>query len=240
MRLLPALGSLLILAAAPARAAQEVDLYLMEVRPYTIDSPEKKGMVGDVVLEALRRTGYQPKIVVVPSPRALLIVPTLENTLIIPLARLRERDADFTWIARIMTVERAFFSLDKKVKSFAEAKANFSLIGVARGSAGYRILLDQGFGKEQLVEVNQGAMAPRMLRAKRFDAWYSPVLEAQALQKEVGGPAFVAGVPLGSTEQYLGCSKICDETMVSRLAGALRSMQKEGVVQKIISTYQQN
>jgi polar amino acid transport system substrate-binding protein len=231
---------LLAVLAIPVRAETEVELYLMEVKPYTIDSPEQKGMVGDVVLEAMRRAGYRARIVVVPSPRALLTVVKSENTLIIPLARLKERESDFTWIARVMTVERAFFTLDKSVASFAEAKNKFKLIGVARASAGYQILLDHGFGKEQLLEVNQGVIAPKMLRAGRFDAWYNPVLEAQALQDEVGGRRFVRSRLLGSTAQYLACSKICDEVMVTRLADAVREMQKDGSAEKIISSYLQH
>jgi polar amino acid transport system substrate-binding protein len=228
---------LLSILAVPSRAGQQVEIYLMEVKPYTIDAPDRKGMVGDIVLEAMRRAGYEPRIMVVPSPRALLTVENSENTLIIPLARLKERETNYTWIARVMTVERAFFTLDKKINSFAEAKERFKLIGVARASAGYQILLDHGFGKEQLLEVNQGLSALKMLKAERFDAWYSPVLEAQTLQDEAGGPRFVMGESLGSTGQYLGCSKMCDAAMVARLAGAIKDMQKDGSAEKIISSY---
>jgi polar amino acid transport system substrate-binding protein len=224
---------------APAMAVEDINIYLMEVKPYTIDAPEKKGIVGDVVLEAMRRAGYRPNIIVVPSPRALLLVPDLQNTLIIPLARLKEREADFTWIARVTNVDRAFFTLDKKVNSFAEAKASFKSIGVSRGSAGLRILLDQGFDKAQIAEVDQGVTAVKMLQAERFEAWYNPIREAQDLEKEAGAPAFVMSPPLGPTEQYLGCSKRCDETLVRRLAEEIKEMRQEGIIKKIVASYRE-
>jgi len=222
---------------APARAIEDVSLYLMEVKPYTIDSPEKKGIVGDVVLEAMRRAGYRAKIIVMPVPRALLLVPNMQNALIVPLARLEEREANFTWIARVINSERTFFTLGGKVNSFAEANANFKSIGVTRGSAGFQILLHQGFEISKLKQVNQGVTAAKMLNAGRFDAWYSSIHEEQQLEKDAAVRPFVMSVPLGKTEEYLGCSKRCDQTMVDRLSETIVEMQKDGSVKKIIAAY---
>lgn len=222
---------------ASAVSAQEVTMYVMEVPPYAMDTPQQKGMLGDVVLEAMRRSGYQARLVVVPSPRALAAVPTMTDTLIIPLARTKDRESKFTWIAHVLNVERAFFTLDRKVGSFAEAKAAFKSIGVARASAGYYILLEQGFDPEQVQVLNQGVSAAKMLQSRRIDAWYNPVLEAELLQREAGGPPFAMSTMLGSTEQYLGCSKVCDPNLVAALSGAIKAMQKDGSAQKIINSY---
>lgn len=229
-------GVLLALAAS-AVSAQDVTLYVMDVPPYAMDTPQHKGMVGDVVLEAMRRTGYQAKLVVVPSPRALAAVPTMTDTLIIPLARTRDRESSYTWIAHVLNVERAFYTLDRKVNSFAEAKAVFKSIGVARASAGYRILMEQGFDPEQVQVVNQGVSAAKMLQSRRIDAWYNPVLEADALQREAGGPPFVMSTLLGPTEQYLACSKVCDPKLVSTLSNAIKAMQRDGTAQKMMGSY---
>ena len=222
---------------ASALWAQEVTLYLMDVPPYAMDNPQQKGMLGDVTLEAARRAGLQPKIVVVPSPRALMEVPKLEDTLIIPLARLKDREPHYTWIAHIVDVERAFYTRDKKIDSFEQARTGLQAIGVSRGSAGYLILLEQGFSKEQLVEVNQGTSAPRMLMLGRIDAWYNPVLEAERLQAEIGRDRLVMGKPLGITGQYLACSKRCNPDLVNRLSRAVREMQKDGTLKKLIGAY---
>lgn len=222
---------------ASAVSAQEVTMYVMEVPPYAMDAPQQKGMLGDIVLEAMRRSGYQARLVVVPSPRALAAVPTMTDTLIIPLARTKDRESKFTWIAHILNVERAFFTLDRKVGSFAEAKAAFKSIGVARASAGYSILLEQGFDPEQVQVLNQGVSAAKMLQSRRIDAWYNPVLEAELLQREAGGPPFVMSTMLGSTEQYLACSRVCAPNLVVGLSSAIKAMQKDGSAQKIINSY---
>lgn len=236
MRVCALLMGLLALGISPLQA-QEVNLYLMEVPPYAMDTPQGKGMLGDVVMEAARRAGLQPKIVVVPSPRALMEVPKLDDTLIIPLARLKDREAHYTWIAHIVDVERAFYTRDKKIDSFEQARTSLQAIGVSRGSAGYLILLEQGFSKEQLIEVNQGASAAKMLALGRLDAWYNPVLEAERLQAEIGKERLVMGKPLGTTGQYLACSKRCNPDLVNRLSHAIKDMQRDGSAKKLIGAY---
>lgn len=223
--------------AAGVPAATELPLYLMEVPPITLNQPERKGMVGDVTLEALRRAGYAHRLVVLPSPRALATVPLLRDTLIIPLARLGSREQSFTWIAEIMQVERAFFTRERRIQSFAEARASLGRIAVSRATAGYSILLEQGFAPEQIVEVNQGLPALHMLQAGRVDAWYNPILEAQLLQREGTGRPLVMGAALGSTGQYLACSRHCDPELVRRLAAAVQGMREDGSLQRITGRY---
>lgn len=231
--------ALLLGLAAGALAAAELPLYLMEVPPITLNQPQRKGIVGDVTLEALRRAGYAHRLVVVPSPRALATVPLLRDTLIIPLARIASREQSFTWIAKIMQVERAFFTRERRIRSFAEARASLGHIAVSRGSAGYSILLEQGFAPAQIVEVNQGPSALHMLQAGRVDAWYNPILEAQLLQREGAGLRLVMGKPLGATGQYLACSRQCDPELVRRLARAVQEMRADGSLERIQARYLQ-
>jgi polar amino acid transport system substrate-binding protein len=209
----------------------------MEVPPLTVNTPDRKGIVGDIVLEAFHRSGYQVKIIVVPSPRAMQTVQQVDNLFIIPLARLPDREKRYTWIAPIMRVERAFFSVNKKVDSFDQARKSFKSIAVSRGTAGYNILLEHGFSKEQIVEVNQGVTAPKMLQAGHVDAWYNLVLESKILLKEVGGTPVLRGKAVGSTDQYLSCSKKCDSVVQAKLIETLKTMQADGTTKKIIARY---
>ena len=231
-----ALGALASLLAVVGQAAEELPLYLMEVPPITINQAERKGIVGDITLEALRRAGYAHQLVVVPSPRALALVPGLQDALIIPLARLPEREPQFTWIAEIMQVERAFYTRSRRLGSFAEARALRS-IAVSRGSAGHSILLARGFAPAQIVEVNQGPSALHMVRAGRVDAWYNPVLEAELLQRQEGGLHVVQSELLGSTAQYLACSRRCDRRLVKRLSAAVQGMRDDGSLEQIKAAY---
>ncbi|MES2317350.1 MAG: transporter substrate-binding domain-containing protein [Pseudomonadota bacterium] len=236
-----ALGLMLALVtSASPSAPAELPIYLMEVPPLTINAPERKGLVGDIVIEAIKRAGYQPRIIVVPNNRALTVVasPDMHDTLIIPLARLEEREPKYTWIAPIVKVNRGFFSTKRQVHSFDEARVSFTLIGVARGTAGISILHREGFDDKQIYELNQGEGALKMLMMGRIDAWYGPIAEGRAMLKAINAPDKVAiSSPLGPTFNYLGCSKICDPAIVARLAGALKEMEADGTSKAIRLKY---
>lgn len=226
-----------LLLPALACADTGAALYLMEVPPHTVNQPGKYGPAGDVVLEAMRRAGLQTRLIVEPSPRAMAKVHRGKDLLIIPLARIPERERHYTWIAPVARFQRAFFSLSHAAQSFADARLHFYSIAVARDTAGYHLLLAQGFPRAQLVVVNQGPTALRMLLAGRVDAWYNPVLEARQLQQELGSPPLQTSVNLGSSDNYLACSRICDPQLVAKLSASLQQMQSDGSLQKITARY---
>jgi polar amino acid transport system substrate-binding protein len=227
------------LSSGAARAA-EVTLYLMEVPPLTINEPGRKGIAGDLALAAIKRAGYTAKIVVVPSIRAMALIQSsiMRDVLIIPLARQKEREPNYTWIAPIVRVNRTFFSLGHKVASFDEARSVFRMVGVARGTAGVNILREQGFSERQIYEINDNDAGVRMLMARRFDAWYGPTLQFRAWLREADPLHQVqAGAPLGSTFNYMACSKICDAAMVERLAEAVDKLTRDGTAKAIEARY---
>jgi polar amino acid transport system substrate-binding protein len=227
-------------AAAAAPEPPELTIYLMEVPPLTINTPERKGLVGDIVFEAIQRAGYRPRLVVVPNNRALAVVagPDVRDTLIIPLARLDDREARYTWIAPIVKVNRAFFSMKPDIHSFDDARAAFGQVGVGRGTAGLTILTREGFPTNHIYELNQGEVALKMLLLGRIDAWYGPVAEGKAMLKIIRAADKVAvSTFVGSTFNYLGCSRSCDPALVARLAGALKDMDADGTSQAIRQKY---
>jgi polar amino acid transport system substrate-binding protein len=236
-------SGLAVLAAMtplPAMAAKEVTLYLMEVPPIAVNLPDRKGIGGDIALEALRRAGYTVRLEVVPSIRAMAIVQdaTTRDTLILPLARQTAREPNYSWIAPIAKVNRAFFTLDRKIQSFDEARATLHNIGVARGTAGLNILHEQGFAPNQVYELVDGITASRMLLAGRIDAWYGPELQFKEWLRTTDPQGRVkAGVSLGSTYNYLACSKTCDPAMRARLADEIDKMHKDGTVKTIEARY---
>ena len=230
---------MLALAGAPVPAA-EVSLYLMEVPPLTMNEPDRKGIVGDMVLEAMQRAGYQAKLEIMPNNRAMAQVQAADvrDALIIPLARLKEREPHYTWIAPVARVNRGFFSLQRKVASFDEARAAFKVIGVARGTAGLNILREQGFADSQLYEISDNITGARMLMLHRFDAWYGPTRQFGLWMKETDPQHQVlVSAPLGVTFNYLACSRICDPVMAARLAEAIDKMNRDGTVKAIEARY---
>lgn len=230
-----------VAAAPPGTMPQpRLQLYLMVVPPLTLDDAQQKGYAGDLVLEAARRAGYAVDLVVVPSARAMATLQdsASRDTLIIPLARQPDREELYSWIAPIATVNRAFFSLDHKIQSFDEARASLRVIAVARGTAGVNILRRQGFSDSQLYEVADNSNAAQMLMLRRVDAWYGPVQQFQSWAASVDPRHAVRmGALLGTTDNYLACSRVCDVKMMARMAGAIATLQRDGTARVITARY---
>jgi len=230
-----AAASLLLSTVLTAHAA-EVPLYLMDIPPMASQSAEP-GVVGEIVLAAMKRAGLAPRLVFMPKNRAIVTValPGTRDTLILPLARMPEREAQFTWIARLYQAKRGFFTLDQPVRSFAEGRQRLRSVAVARGTANGAILRAQGFRPDQIYEISVNQDAPRMLREGRMQAWFGP-LEEMALYLKANGD-IVAGPGLVTTDNYLACSRQCDPALVDKLVTAIARMEKEGLIKTIRAKY---
>ncbi|MES2149145.1 MAG: transporter substrate-binding domain-containing protein [Pseudomonadota bacterium] len=232
-----ALAALALPACAMARADAALPVYLMTMPPLVIDSPGRRGMIGDTVLEAMRRAGLTARVLVEPNPRAMAMVRQHDDTLITALSRTPEREAAYTWVAPILPVQRSFYTIGERVDSFAGARKRLRQIAVSRNTANLEILLREGFTPDQLVEVNAGQSAPRMLKAGRVDAWFNLVPESEALLRQVGAGAVVAGARLAPTELYLACSRRCRSDYVQRLRAALAAMKADGSMAVLMNKY---
>ncbi|UUZ49021.1 hypothetical protein LP420_00210 [Massilia sp. B-10] len=117
VRLLP----VLLLLLAPVVRAQPVELFVMDIPPMSSSTAVGHGVVGEIVLEAMRRAGITPKLVYTPKNRAILTVQQYGSVdqLILPIARGPEREANFTWISALYKAERGFFTLGTRLRSFA-------------------------------------------------------------------------------------------------------------------------
>jgi polar amino acid transport system substrate-binding protein len=220
-------------------AAEDIAILdIMDAEPMTKISEPKKGLVGEITIEALRRAGYLVRIHDLPSARALGSVPGEKNVLIIPLAKVKSRVENFTWIFPIVKLDRAFYTLGKPVSSIENAQKKYNTVVVSMGTAGAAILAENGFTAKQIIEVSKGAAAPGMLLAGRADAWYNSIPDAKEILKIVaGGDQVNAGAAIGSTIHYLGCSKKCDPKMVAKIKKAFKAMIKDGTIKKIAANY---
>lgn len=237
MRAICLLASLLLHAAA-ARA-DEVPLYLMDIPPMA-SKTAPHGVVGEIVLEAMKRARLAPRLIFMPKNRAIVTVQlgTNHDALILPLARMPEREALFTWIAPLYQAERGFFTRGKRFDSFAQARGTLRTVAVARGTANGSILRAQGFRADQIYEISVNQDAPRMLLEGRMDAWFGPIEEmALYLEREPEAGKIVAGPGLMATENYLACSRQCDPVLVGKMREAIAQMEKDGAIKAIRARY---
>ncbi len=228
-------GTLLALLAQAAFA--QVPLYLMTMPPLVVDSEAKRGMVGDVVLEAMRRAGIEVQILVQPNPFALAMARDKADTFIAAISRTPEREALYTWIGPIIPIHRAFYTVGKRIDSFAEARKSLKRIAVSRNTANEEQLLREGFDRSQLVQVNAGESAPRMLLAGRVDAWFNLVPESETLLNQIGAAGVVQGNSVSASDLYLGCSRNCNIAYVRKLEAALAAMKADGTTRRLMKRY---
>ena len=226
--------------AGPGVADEPLQLHMPDAPPLTLLHYEGgHGMVGDVTLAAIALSGRLTRVVAEPWPRAQARVATGENLLIIPLSRIPEREDRYTWIAPIMVLERAFFSLDEPVTSFAQARERYQRIGVGLGTAQVDILRREGFAEEQIVQLKLGDNPAILLERGRIDAWFTGIPEALYIWDRYAErqQALRMSPTLASTDLYLACSKLCDPQLVEQLRAALKDLETRGVSQRLRQAY---
>jgi polar amino acid transport system substrate-binding protein len=234
--------SLLTLFSPRARAADLLDLHIADAPPVTIvNDADGSGIVGDVALAAIARAGYKHQILTLPWARAQVLVSRGSNQLIIPLSRTPERESLYTWIASIIPMERAFFSLDKPVNSFAEARNRYQRIAVGAGTAQLEILRNQGFSEKQINILKLGESPVRMLELGRVDAWFTGVFEGlyewpSSDISSISSKLQMSPV-LYSADLYLACSLSCDADMVEKLRASVHSLRADGTIERVKKSY---
>ncbi|MFJ3482601.1 substrate-binding periplasmic protein [Pseudomonas sp. NPDC090202] len=232
-----AFGALLAWSSMAA-AAPAVDVYFAEAPPLTmLDQNGQHGITGDVIIKAMAMAGYTPRLVSSPWPRAQRDVASGESLLIAPLSRTNSRENNYTWIAPLMTMDRAFFSLDRRVDSFDEAKSAFKMIAVGLGSAQETRLREEGFADSQIYPLKIGDNAAQLLLKGRVDAWFNGVPESLYIWKQVSDRPLIMGRVLMTANLYLACSKDCDPQMVDKLRTALDTLESNGTIDRIEENY---
>lgn len=232
-----AVGALVACSSA-AFALPSVDLYMAEAPPLTMAAQgDRHGVVGDLTLQAMTMAGYSPIILSPPWPRAQRDVMLGANKLIAPLTRTQSREGHYTWIAALMPMDRAFFSLNHHVESFEEARKTFKMIAVGSGSAQEVRLLEEGFSAAQIYPLKIGENPALMLLKGRVDAWFNGVPETLYIWKQISERALLMSRPLMTADLYLACSKDCDPQMVEKLRAAIDKLQSNGSIKRAQSEY---
>lgn len=222
--------------------AEDLPLYTLDAPPLTmVEAPvgeHAHGFVADIVVEAARRAGYGTEFRFLPWRRGQEEAAGAENALITPLVRTPEREASYTWIAPIFTVERAFATLDRPIDSFADARAHLKTILVGRGSAQETVLHDMGFDDGRLIHTEIGLSEIDMLRLDRVDAWFNSTVETEWKWRHSGQIApLVFGKALYNDVVYVACSRRCAPDLVARLRTALAAVEGDGTAKAIQRRY---
>jgi polar amino acid transport system substrate-binding protein len=234
--------SLLIAALwSYAANARVLKIYTLDAPPLTMDSVDKHGLVGDVLLEALHRAGFEGEFLFVPWRRGQSEVERGEDLLIIPFSRIADREERYTWIAPIFELERTFATLGEAIDSIDQAKALKKVILVGMGSAQEELLSDNGIDKAHRPSQVIGNSEIEMLTSGRVDAWFNSTAETLWKWKVAGEKRkLTIGKPVSKDTSYVACSKKCSPEIVAPIAQAIESMRQDGSMQRIINHYLSN
>ncbi|WLG87695.1 ABC transporter substrate-binding protein [Pseudomonas cucumis] len=228
----------LLMACHAGGEPSPLELYIPDAPPLTlVDSSQGHGIVGEVVLTAIANAGYIAHIHVLPWARSQKHVSEKQDILITPLSRTPEREDRFTWIASVMPMERAFFSIDRPVSSFEQAKKTYRVIGVGLGSAQEEILRAQGFSDEQIHPLTIGDNPAQMLLKGRLDAWFNGVPESQYIWPKMSERKLFMSPVMSRAELYLACSKQCSAQLVQDLRKAVETLRDDGTLARIQQLY---
>lgn len=227
-----------LIACSAYAAPLTIELHILDAPPLTfVDDPKGHGIVGDVAVAAMTKAGYTVQFHILPWARSQKHVSEQRNHLIAPLSRTPEREDRFTWIASVMPMERAFFTLDRQVSSFAEARQTYRKIGVGLGSAQQEILRTEGFSDDQIYPLVIGDNPAQMLLMGRIDAWFNGVPESRYIWPKVSKRELLMSPVNSSADLYLACSKRCSPKMVKKLRAAVESLRASGEIQRIHDRY---
>jgi polar amino acid transport system substrate-binding protein len=210
---------------APATAAT-MEFYTIEAPPLTMVKGDRHGILGDILMEALRRAGHEINLVEAPWRHAQQVVADGEDLLII-FARTAEREPHYTWIADIYTLERTFATKQRK-----------AMIVVGQGTPQEALLLQEGVDPGYLVRLPVEGNEVELLARGRIDAWFNSSTETLWKWRNSGKfERIVLGKVITSDEMYVACSKKCSPDVVQAIAKAVESMKQDGTVEKIVHSY---
>lgn len=218
--------------AAPLRVATSV------LPPYALDGdPDAPGALLEVVQEILRRTDASGNIEFVPWRRALLLPTTQPRTLIFPLTRLPEREAQYRWLTRLYQEHFVFLTIDGTRFDVQDpARSKDRRIGMLRGSAMTATL--RALGYRQIVEASSVDEGMRFLQRGIVDAVCGDRALLQRALKGRGLGKVMTSAPISSTVTWLGGSLDFSNAEAAAFQKAMQEMIEDGAYARILKKYE--
>jgi len=226
-------------ACVTAHSAELTVIVSADFDPYSYSTSEGgAGAMYEVAQELAKRVGQKFSVQFMPWARAQQIAKKEPNIGILPLARVPEREADYTWLVEILQEPYVFFALKNSKVDISTLEATKDLrIGTFAGSLSEVLLRQKGF--KNFKSVTTDAQNVRMLKSGRIDVWVAP-LSFKNRYKEKGGLAaedMRVGATLIILHEYLAASKNLDAETVKKWQEAFKAMKRDGTYATIMKKY---
>lgn len=207
--------------------------------PYTY--PTEYGGAGamhDVVMEIVHRLGYKNSVEFVPWARARFEAENKPNTIIIPLARTKDREDKYTWLLHVLDDPYVVVALkDSKMNISTLEEVKKLKIGILSGSVADALLHEKNF--TNIESASTDVQNVKKLKLGRIDAWVAPLscIGQYKTQAGIGKEDMRVGVELTRLNEYIGASKTIDKETVEKWNKTFLAMKKDGTYQSIMKKY---
>lgn len=228
---------LAIFAGAASALAQTTRVVTANFAPLTDNtSPDKKGLVHDLVKEMLKLQNIDKPIEFMVWSDAVKITDTEKGAVIFPMTRTPEREARYLWLTKVFDMNRSFATRPggAPVDTIDGAKA-LKAVGTTSASASLTYLKQKGL--TNIVEFKTSLDLMKSLLGGAVDAAYQPNPFAKADWKAAGGDgALVFGAVQETSAAYLAANK--DSALnPGDWQGALQVLEQEGAFEKLVRDY---
>jgi len=230
-----------LLASQPALALK----LLTEENPPLNYTENKKltGMGTEVVQEMGKRAGIKLDFEVMAWDKAYEKAQADKETCLYSTTRLPNRENLFKWVGPIAVNKWGLYALNgfkPEIKSLKDVRP-YRVGGVAR-DAKTEFLKQQGItniSEEKDDKANPPKLTLNRKEAGKIDLWVTNLGSAKRVAAAVNVTDIkVVMVSQRTVDSYLACSPRTLPATLKSLAGALDSMKKDGVYEKIIKAYE--
>lgn len=242
-RVASALGAVALAAGllgAGTASAQVARVVTAEFPPLTDNSsPDKKGLVHDIVAEMMKLQKIDKKIEFMSWTDAVQIADTTANAVILPMTRTAAREDKYIWLTKTFDLNRSFGTRpgSTPVNTIDQAKA-LKAVGTTVKSASLSYLKDKGLTNIKEFETSRDLM--QALKDGAIDAEYQPDAFAKADWKAVGGTgALVFGEVQERSASYLAANKGSNLNPAD-WQGALQVLEQDGTIDRLVELYGMN
>ncbi|WP_448214231.1 substrate-binding periplasmic protein [Colwellia sp. MEBiC06753] len=182
------------------------------------------GYTTRIVRDVLSKSQLEAKFAVYPWARAFKLATAQKNTLIYPLIRTQEREDEFIWIGRLMTMKMSVIRMDtanhQPLTSLEDAKS--LKLGIMRNDYIHQFLDQQGF--EEFAHYHLASDLPQLmalLYTNKIDAIIADLPLTKVMALSLGyEPQLLTSVydiPNQDVDIYLAASKLTDQTIINQL-----------------------
>ncbi len=203
--------------------------------PFTrAPNDELPGFNVELMQAMAAQAGLQLELEYLPWKRAQAEALAQPDLLLFGATRNAARENKYSWVVKLLDVERVFVTTGAPVNSFAEAET----LGAIGARSVYAKELDEmGWGNVEMASTDQANL--RKLQAGRVDAIYGLARRSMFEWQQLGYPAsdLTVGGTVKTSEIWLAAHPDYPKATAEKLAAALAAVQANGTYDALYDKY---